>query len=268
QHVFKSIGTTLSMMVTHRAQGDGQTERMNWTLEEYLRCFVSPRQDDWDIHLANAEFAVKSTVNYSTKLAPFKADLWYIQLNPLQLAAEQFDTVVKSRRGAEFHEHQAAILLRCRETLAFECVLEHQTLGVREYLSTKHLDPKHTGLPASTKFGPKWIGPYSVERKIHNHELNNQAGNRLHPVFNTGSLKLYNEPTRLSRPNEVVLANGSIGQIVKRLVKKRTCKRRTQFLVEWVGEEKQTWEPVENLSQVPNLNSEFETAMRKKRKKR
>ncbi|ETP28447.1 hypothetical protein F442_22259 [Phytophthora nicotianae P10297] len=222
------------MMVAHRAQGDGQTERMNWTLEEYLRCFVSPRQDDWDIHLANAEFAVKSTVNYSTKLAPFKADIWYIQLNPLQLAAEQFDTVVKSRRGAEFHEHQAAILLRCRETLAFEC----------------------------------WIGPYSVERKIHNHELNIQAGNRLHPVFNTGSLKPYNEPTRLSRPNEVVLANGSIGQIVKRLVKKRTRKRRTQFLVEWVGEEKQTWEPVENLSQVPNLNSEFETAMRKKRKKR
>ncbi|ETM55609.1 hypothetical protein L914_01193 [Phytophthora nicotianae] len=110
--------------------------------------------------------------------------------------------------------------------------------------------------------GPKWIGPYSVVRKIHNraYELNTQAGNKLHPVFNTGSLKPHNEPTRLSRPNEVVLADGSIGQIVKRLVKKRTHKRRTQFLVEWVGEEKQTWEPVENLSQVPDLIAEFETA--------
>ncbi|ETP50605.1 hypothetical protein F442_04128, partial [Phytophthora nicotianae P10297] len=138
------------------------------------------------------------------------------------------------------------------------------------YLSTKHLDSKHTGLPVSTKFGPKWIGPYSVVRKLHNHayELNIQAGNKLHPAFNKGSPKPYNEPTRLSRPNEVVLADGSIGQIVKRLVKKRAHKRRTQFLVEWLGEEKQTWEPVENLSQVPDLIAEFETARRKKRKRR
>ncbi|OWY96211.1 polyprotein [Phytophthora megakarya] len=33
QHVFKSIGTKLSMTVAHRAQGDGQTELMNRTLE-------------------------------------------------------------------------------------------------------------------------------------------------------------------------------------------------------------------------------------------
>ncbi|GMF53405.1 unnamed protein product [Phytophthora fragariaefolia] len=73
----KSIGTKLCMTVAHRAQGDGQTERMNRSLEEYLRCFVSPLQDDWDIHLANAEFAVNSTVNSSIKLAPFEADLGY-----------------------------------------------------------------------------------------------------------------------------------------------------------------------------------------------
>ncbi|OWZ09664.1 LOW QUALITY PROTEIN: Retroelement [Phytophthora megakarya] len=42
QNVFKSIDTKLSMTVAHCAQGDGQTERMNRTLEEYLRCFVGP----------------------------------------------------------------------------------------------------------------------------------------------------------------------------------------------------------------------------------
>ncbi|ETL94006.1 hypothetical protein L917_07960 [Phytophthora nicotianae] len=70
-------------------------------------------------------------------------------------------------------------------------------VGDRLYLTTPQLDPKHTGLPNSTKFGPKWIGPYTVTRKVHNHayNLNIQAGNKLHPVFNTGSLKPYNEPT-------------------------------------------------------------------------
>ncbi|KAE9089081.1 hypothetical protein PF010_g19142 [Phytophthora fragariae] len=168
QHVFKSIGTMLSMTAAHRAQGDGQTERMNRTLEEYLRCFVGPLQDDWDVHLANAEFAANLTVNSSTKLAPFEADLGYIPLNPLQLASEQLESVPKSRRGAEFHERQAAILLRCREALAqaqermrdvydqnrVEQVFE---VGDKVYLSTQHLDPKHSGLPNSTKFGPKWI---------------------------------------------------------------------------------------------------------------
>ncbi|GMF44416.1 unnamed protein product [Phytophthora fragariaefolia] len=86
QHVFKSIGTKLSMAVAHRAQSDGPTERMNLTLEEYLRCFVGQLQDDWDVHLANAEFAINWTVNSATKLAPFEADLGYIPLNPLQLA--------------------------------------------------------------------------------------------------------------------------------------------------------------------------------------
>ncbi|KAG3001759.1 hypothetical protein PC121_g20103 [Phytophthora cactorum] len=156
----------------------------------------------------------------------------------------------------EFHERQAAILLRCREALAqaqermkdvydrnrVEQVFE---VGDRVYLSKQNLDPKHSGLPNSTKFGPKWIGPYMVVRKILNHayELNIQAGNKLHPVFNAGSLKPYEEPTRLSWPSDVILADGSVGKIVKRLLGKRRRKGRTQFLVERVGEEKPTWSP-------------------------
>lgn len=141
--------------------------------------------------------------------------------------------------------------------------------GDQVYLSTKHLDPKHTGLPNSGKLGPKWIGPYSVVKRVHNHayKLNIQTGNRLHPVFNTGSLKPYETSTRLSRPNEVVLADGTIGRIVKRLVGKRTRKQETQYLVEWVGERNPTWEPIANLSQVPDLVSEFEKTRRLKRQR-
>ncbi|KAE9013365.1 hypothetical protein PR001_g15432 [Phytophthora rubi] len=261
QYVFKSIGTKPSMTVAHRAQGDGPTEIMNRTLEEYLRCFAGPLQDDWDVHLANTEFAINSTVHSSTKLAPFEADLGYIPLNPLQLTAEQLARAPKRRPGAEFHERQAAILLRCREALAeaqkrmrdvYDRNREEQVfdVGERVYLSTKHLDPKHSGLPNSTKFG-----------RI-------QAGNELHPVFNTGSLKPYKESTRLSQPGDVILADGSVGQIVKRLLGKRRHKRRTQFLVEWVGEEKPTWEPLENLTQIPDLIAEFEQTRRTKRRRR
>ncbi|KAG3009959.1 hypothetical protein PC121_g10351 [Phytophthora cactorum] len=281
QNVFKSVGTKLNMTVAHRAQGDGQTERMNQTLKEYLRCFVGPMQDDWDVPLANAKFAVNSTVNSSTKLAPFEVDLGYIPRNPLQLAADQLSKVPRSRQAVEFHERQATILLRCREALAqaqerikdvydrnrAEQIFE---VGDRVYLSTQNLDPKHTGLPASTKFGPKWIGPYTVVRKVHNnaYKINIQTGNKLHPVFNTGLLKPYMEPKRLSKPSDVIIADGRIRHLVKRLLGKRRRKRRTQFLVEWVGEEKPTWEPIENLGQVPDLIANFEEERRTKRRRK
>jgi hypothetical protein len=41
------------------------------TLEVVLRHFVSPCQDDWDDHLALAEFAINDSVNPSTGYSPF-----------------------------------------------------------------------------------------------------------------------------------------------------------------------------------------------------
>ncbi|GMF46652.1 unnamed protein product [Phytophthora fragariaefolia] len=211
----------------------------------------------------------------SLKLEPFEADQGYVPLNPLQLAAEQLVHAPERRPGDAFDGRQAAILLRCREALAepqermrdvYGRNLEEQVFDVGEqvYLSTKHLDPKHSGLPNSTKFGPRWIGPYTVVWKIHNHayELNIQDGNEPHPVFNTGSLKPYKATTRLSRPGDVILVDGSVGQIVKRLLGKRRHKRRTQFLVQ-----RPTWEPVENLAQIPYLIPDFEKHRRKRRRR-
>ncbi|POM67187.1 LOW QUALITY PROTEIN: Hypothetical protein PHPALM_16853 [Phytophthora palmivora] len=100
------------------------------------------------------------------------------------------------------------------------------------YLSTRNLDPKHTGLPNSSKFGPKWIGPYTVVREVHNYayKLNIQAGNKLNPGFNTGSLKPYKESARLSKTSEVIVADGSVGHVIKSIKGKRRRKRRTKSL--------------------------------------
>lgn len=172
QHVFKSRDNA-QQDVAHSAQSDGQAERMSRTLEEYLRCYVGPIQDDWNIHLVNAEFAVSSTVNSRIKIAPFKADLGYIPINPLQLAAANRGKVSIGRRGGEFYERQEAIFRRCQDALTeaqermhdvYDRHREEQVfeVGDRVYWLVKQLDSKHTGLPNSTKLGPKWMGPYTV----------------------------------------------------------------------------------------------------------
>ena len=49
--VAKLLGVKQCLSSARRPQSDGQTERTNRTLEDMLRHFVSPSQDDWDVRL-------------------------------------------------------------------------------------------------------------------------------------------------------------------------------------------------------------------------
>ena len=52
-------------------QTDGQTERQNQTMEQYLRAFATYEQDNWVDLLPLAEFAYNNSVNTTTGLTPF-----------------------------------------------------------------------------------------------------------------------------------------------------------------------------------------------------
>ena len=62
----KILGVKLAMSTAFHPQTDGQTERMNRTLESILRNFVNYKCDDWDAYLSLAEFAYNNSVNAST----------------------------------------------------------------------------------------------------------------------------------------------------------------------------------------------------------
>ena len=50
---------------------DGQTERMNQELEQYLRFFVDYRQKNCPEWLASAEFVINNKAHLTTKISPF-----------------------------------------------------------------------------------------------------------------------------------------------------------------------------------------------------
>ena len=62
---------------SYHPQSDGQTERTNQTLEQYLRCFINYQQDDWVDFLHFAEFAYNNSVHSSTGYTPFFAIIGY-----------------------------------------------------------------------------------------------------------------------------------------------------------------------------------------------
>jgi hypothetical protein len=53
----------------YHPQTDGQTERMNRVVEEVLRNYVSPLQDDWDEHLPFASRSLQSTTRSTHRSA-------------------------------------------------------------------------------------------------------------------------------------------------------------------------------------------------------
>ena len=70
----RMLGIKTKLSTAFHPQTDGQTERMNQELEQYLRFFIKHRQKDWPEWLAAAEFAVNNKVHTTTKVSPFMAN--------------------------------------------------------------------------------------------------------------------------------------------------------------------------------------------------
>ena len=70
----RMLGIKTKLLTVFHPQTDGQTERMNQELEQYLRFFIEHRQKDWPEWLAAAEFVVNNKVHTATKVLPFMAN--------------------------------------------------------------------------------------------------------------------------------------------------------------------------------------------------
>jgi len=68
------LGIKSKLSTAFHPQTDGQTERVNQELEQYLRMFIDHRQEQWLEWLGMAEFAYNNKVHSSTRMSPFKAN--------------------------------------------------------------------------------------------------------------------------------------------------------------------------------------------------
>ena len=71
KHVCKRLGMEGKLSTAFHPQTDGQTERINSALEQYIRTFVNYQQDDWIKWLLLVEFAVNNHTSETTKYSGF-----------------------------------------------------------------------------------------------------------------------------------------------------------------------------------------------------
>ena len=77
RQLLERLGVEGNRSTAFHPRSDGQTERVNQTLEQYLRIYCDYHQDDWAQLLPLAEFVYNNAQSASTRVSPFFANYGY-----------------------------------------------------------------------------------------------------------------------------------------------------------------------------------------------
>lgn len=72
QAIFRATGTQLNLSTANHPETDGQTERVNQSIECYLRCFISAHPQQWSKWLSLCEFWYNNNWHSSLGKTPFQ----------------------------------------------------------------------------------------------------------------------------------------------------------------------------------------------------
>jgi len=193
------LGITSKLSTAFHSQTNGQMERVNQELEQYLRMFIDHRQEQWPKWLGTVEFAYNNKVHSSTRTTPFKAN--YGQDPRMGFegrkkgkyeGAEKFVTKMK-----EIQEEAKAALGKAQEEM--KKYMDRKREDVDEYkvedlvmLSTKDLKYQMVGR-RTEKLTERFIGPYRIKKIISSNivELELPSTIKIHSVVNVSRIRRY-----------------------------------------------------------------------------
>jgi hypothetical protein len=169
------LGIKLNFSTAFHPQTDGQTERVNQVLEQYLRMFVNYQQDNWSELLYKAEFTYNNTEHASTKMTPFYANLGHHPLdpsvpfpdtgNPAAQTHLQKLEAIRPTLVENLHKAQADYAKFYNRKVKTHLDLADQPLysvGDKVWLNSRDIT---TSRPAK-KLDHKLLGPFEIIEKI------------------------------------------------------------------------------------------------------
>jgi len=204
----KMLGIKTKLSMAFHPQTDGQTERMNQEVEQYLRFFIEYRQKDWLEWLVMAEFAINNKVHMAIKTSPFMANY----RKELRMGGD----IRKKRKvesATEFvermkkvHEEAEVALRKTQEEMKRYAdrgrkETEVWKKGDQVLLSTKDLVFKER---PSKKLMEWYVGPYVIEEVVFSNvvKLRLPSSMRVHLVVNVSWIVRYKEQVKGQKKEE------------------------------------------------------------------
>ncbi len=97
RRLFELLGVDIWLSLAFHPETDGQIERTNQTLEQYLRYTMNYQQGDWLDLLSQAEFAYNNTTHASTGISPFFANYGFHPRFSLEIPGDSVNLSVEER---------------------------------------------------------------------------------------------------------------------------------------------------------------------------
>jgi len=185
------------LATAHHQQTNGQVERANSVIEQYLRCYCSTAQNEWCYYLPFCEFAYNNSLHSSTGVTPFYANYGFhpqdtIDSPPILLK----DSASSLTRNWNAH---------------FEALKKHLKVAKEQF--KKYGDNKNSNGPLlkvndkvylkryyftnelSKKLSSQFLGPFRIleVRERMNYRLELPENLHLHPVFHISQLEPFIE---------------------------------------------------------------------------
>jgi len=231
QELNRMLEIKSKLLIVFYPQTNGQTEKVNQELKQYLRMFINHRQEQWLDWLETAKFAYNNKVHSSTKMLPFKAN--YEQDSRMGFEtrkkrkyeeAEKFATKIK-----EIQEKVKVVLGKVQEEI--KKYADRKRVKVNKYrvgdlvmLSTKDL--KYQMVERRTeKLTERFVGPYRIKKIISLNvvELELPSIVKIHPIVNISRIQRYIGQVEGQKKEQpaLVIVEGEEEWKVKRILNKQ-----------------------------------------------
>jgi len=276
-HFFRSLGTALDMRLHftsgYHPEANGQAERTNQTLEQYLHIYCNYQQDNWSKLLPLVEFAYNNAPSATTGVSPFFANKGYhpnLSIYPERdiassyardfvLNLDELQAILKEEIAKAQRQYQPSADSHQQQPPDFQV---RQSVFVRsQYFQTTH---------PSKKLSEKYLGPYEIIAQPSPQSFTLRLPDIMraaHPVFHVSMLKPATPNTfqqHSKPPPAPVIINREPEYEISKIVDSKIDRQRTYKLlykVIWLGykdtNNNSEWLPATELEHAKELLNDF-----------
>ena len=165
----QALGIKQNASMVFHPRTDGQSERTNQKLEQFLRFYSNAKQDNWAHFLSLAEFAFNSWHNESMKKSPFEVLMGYNPRAEWTTVSSPAPQVTHRLEQIQEAQNQASIAMRKAQLGWIKHKEKKQHVywkGDQVWLDGRNIK---TYQPANSKTSAKtsWTFPYSTSLIAH-----------------------------------------------------------------------------------------------------